>query len=82
MSKKQLSSRENKKIAKEVRSKNIVLTAHALEDVRNQTESEQQEIIFYEVMQPFRDRLQMKEQLRLSEEDEGIAQQGCAIQYS
>ena len=35
MSKKQLSSRENKKIAKEVRSKNIVLTAHALEDVRN-----------------------------------------------
>ena len=50
--KNQKSYHVNKKIAKEMRAKNITLNNYPIEDVRFQEKKEEQELIFYEVANP------------------------------
>jgi hypothetical protein len=63
--KKQLSSKENRKIAKEIRGKDVSLNSYAVEDLRLERERGSQELVFYEISFPFSNREEQRTRLKL-----------------
>ena len=64
---KENSYHENKKVAMQMRGKNIVLNNYPLEDVRFEEKKDDQELVFYEITRPFASKEEQKKMLKMSE---------------
>lgn len=65
-----------------MRNHRVVLNNYPIEDLRFEENKEEQELVFYQITLPFKNKTEMQQLLTITPEEQLLHQEACKLQYS